>query len=59
MSLQKWKEFDNRLEERLSKLQGDVEITEEEMGKHYDRFTNSIRETIKEVVPAKAKIKAI
>ena len=42
MSLQKWKEFDNRLEERFSKLQVDVEITEEEMAKHYDRVTNSI-----------------
>ena len=39
MTVAKWQEFDRRLEERLKEVQGMVEITEKEMGAHYDRVT--------------------
>ena len=53
MTPAKWAEFDRRLTDRLTKLQGDVEVIEQEMGAHYDRLTSCIAETVKEVVPAK------
>ena len=61
MTPQKWEEFDRRLEVRLGQLQGDVEveITEQQaMGEHYDQVAKSIRDTIQEVVPPRAKAKA-
>ena len=51
MTQDKWIEFDRRLNERLTQLQGDIEISEQEMGAHYDRLTNCIYDTIQEVVP--------
>ena len=57
MTPQKWEEFDRRLEVRLGQLQGDVEITEQAMGEHYDQVAKSIRDTIQEVVPPRAKAK--
>ena len=57
MTPAKWTEFDRRLEERLGQLQGDIEITEQEMGAHYDRLTKCIHDTIQEVVPPRKNIK--
>ena len=57
MTTAKWAEFDQRLTDRLAKLKGDVEVTEQEMGAHYDRLTNCINETVKEVVSPKTQKK--
>ena len=57
MTKEKWQEFDRRLGARLRALPRRVEVTEQEMESHYDRLTESVRETIKEVVPPKAKTK--
>ena len=57
MTPAKWQEFDRRLEARLTQLPRSIEVSESEMGAHYDRLTECIRETVKEVVPPRNKVK--
>ena len=57
MTPNKWQEFDRRLEERLKQLPHQVEVNEQKMGEHYDRLTDSIQATIKEIVPPRKKQK--
>ena len=53
MTHEMWQEFDARLEERLRQLPQAVETSAQAMGDHYDRMTDCVRATIKEVVPPK------
>ena len=57
MTPAKWQEFDRRLVSRLTQLPRRIETNETEMGLHYDRLTDCIQATVKEVVPPRKKVK--